>query len=1154
MTQLLSPAWWLGGFADGFVWWAACAVAALAATPLCLRLFRFLPDRGGGLAPAFALYTASMMGWFLGLEGFGTPGAARARLALLAAAVVAGSAGWWTLWRVRSRYGLQPRRASVVRAYTPAVFLAVLALLSLPHGALTFWLSVLLLGAASAVAWIGNGEGLRRRLRTAALPTAAAHLLFLAGFVFFVNVRSYIPYATWDSSMSGAEKFGNLMHLTSSMRAVHLPPADAWFAGEASNYYYGGHTLVGSIAQGTGTEARFAFNFGIATIFALTLCTAFSLAFNFIQQTSALRRWRGIVLHRGVAFGLLGAAAVTLFGNLDAWEQLAERQPIGLNARIDALLEERPNLTTGQRTDLIVELRENPGLLRFTPRNLAAIDYWRSSRAVHGAPDTTTTPGTITEFPFFSAILGDLHAHHMVLPLFMVALAAVLQLLRKTQRGLRTAGQWFRRAGGDLALMALLIGMACPVNIWDCLVLGPLYLLALALSLRGLAFGDGWRWPFFVGASVLLLFLTALIVNAANGIVPVFGNPLITAGALLLLVAGLFMARWESTFTVWTIGVPAAMAFLTASFGGYETARAMEPGAAGSSLALHGFRDGLLFVLCVGVAAWSAFRATQPWKRWLASTGMAYAVCGFGALAVASPFLLFFHSPLQKEEAAFLSLVPPVLAPGLFGWVDGFWVEFWARSPINPFPHYLRTTLVDYFTHWGIFLFPVLPFLVGRTILKAADWTNGRFFAFVMVLLALAGFAFNIMRYWLGPLALVAAACCLVLAWGRSRERPLWTFLAIAFLYHWFCEALHFDDEYEGDYERYNTPFKIWYPLWPILAMAMVRVLALAWTTLRSPRLRVPVALRYAGVAGVVLLALLLTALGLLYPYAATATRTRHFFTDESAIPVWARAEDSPEHPIYARRTLDALEWMTHKPSTRDDAAAIAWLNANARPGDRLLEAPPDFNIQARAPLSASYSPVGRFAAATGIPTLVGWAHHELQWRGWKSSVPDSMARRYARHLTLEEQNLLETARIFFADGMSLADIQLIKNLAASPPSDRLRLAHLSFPERDDAWRQLLVHTINRRDIGSVGTFALTERLIAQADLLYESPSFDREVRDLLEFHGIDYVIVGSSERLRYAAHAEGLSKFTQWEPAFQQGNVTIYRVPAEFALEGDGS
>ena len=70
--------------------------------------------------------------------------------------------------------------------------------------------------------------------------------------------------------------------------------------------------------------------------------------------------------------------------------------------------------------------------------------------------------------------------------------------------------------------------------------------------------------------------------------------------------------------------------------------------------------------------------------------------------------------------------------------------------------------------------------------------------------------------------------------------------------------------------------------------------------------------------------------------------------------------------------TLDGAAWLaTAHPS---DAAAIRWLNANVTGAPVIVEAPGD---QHRA-----YVYEGRVSALTGLPAVLGWGGHELQWRG----------------------------------------------------------------------------------------------------------------------------------------------------------------------------
>jgi len=57
-----------------------------------------------------------------------------------------------------------------------------------------------------------------------------------------------------------------------------------------------------------------------------------------------------------------------------------------------------------------------------------------------------------------------------------------------------------------------------------------------------------------------------------------------------------------------------------------------------------------------------------------------------------------------------------------------------------------------------------------------------------------------------------------------------------------------------------------------------------------------------------------------------------------------------------------------------EDFAAIDWLNRNVEGTPVIVEAPAD--------RGAAYRYEGRVSAFTGLPTLLGWGGHQLQWRG----------------------------------------------------------------------------------------------------------------------------------------------------------------------------
>jgi YYY domain-containing protein len=171
---------------------------------------------------------------------------------------------------------------------------------------------------------------------------------------------------------------------------------------------------------------------------------------------------------------------------------------------------------------------------------------------------------------------------------------------------------------------------------------------------------------------------------------------------------------------------------------------------------------------------------------------------------------------------------------------------------------------------------------------------------------------------------------------AESRSSTLFVLLIIAtgLLLTLGVEFVYIKDTFNS---RMNTVFKFYYQAWVLLALASAY--GVYYVVNRAGGLGR--ALFLVGFA-------VLFVLGMIYPLAAGFDRAGGF-----------------AH----RPTLDGLAWVRqYSPA---EYAAVQWLNSHALDTSVILEA-----------TGGSFTEYGRVSSRTGLPTLLGWGGHELQWRG----------------------------------------------------------------------------------------------------------------------------------------------------------------------------
>lgn len=436
------------------LWYLTLIALSIAGLPVTLTLFKTLPDQGYAFSRAAGLLFAGYLAWVLTILGF-TEYTTNLLIFLVLAIGIIGCA-------------ILPQRASRLAA-------------------------------------------LRSNWRT----LLGYESLFLISFLFLAWIRSY------DPNPQGTERPMDYALYNAIMHSATFPPHDPWLSGYAINYYYLGYLLMGIPTMLSGVNPGAGYNLSLATLFALTAVHVASLVNNLI----ALRDGREVP-NSSARIGRIAAPVLAAIFVLLASNQAGVLEVLARTEKVVAL--------DAQQTWLAVHngVLGDPQLLELPYATLPTDDFgaiqnvqlldewsnfnwWWPSRALW---DDYVIGGiakrvyNITEFPFFSFYLGDMHPHVMSLPFTLLVVALVLAWMAR-----RRLPAWWHAAPSQRVLFilsAIVVGSLYFLNSWDLptyvlfFLMGTVWIRRQAQSMDEL---PSWReWSIqlitFLSMSVLLYF------------------------------------------------------------------------------------------------------------------------------------------------------------------------------------------------------------------------------------------------------------------------------------------------------------------------------------------------------------------------------------------------------------------------------------------------------------------------------------------------------------------------------------------------------------------------------------------------------------------------------------------------------------------------
>ena len=385
-----------------------------------------------------------------------------------------------------------------------------------PTTPLTLWAALGLFAVVSG--WFA----MRRRAEMLDFVRRERRALLLGEVVFLVLYGAWVIYRVYDPSIDSTEKPMDFAFLNASILAGFFPPEDPWLRGHDLPYYYFGYLMMGNLTELTFIPSRISYNLALALIPAMAGSAAYGLVYN-------LTRAHGASFRKGMGFALVAPVLLIAVSNLQGALEF-----VRLRQWAPASFWEWLGI-------------KNFGALEAASwRPTEHLWWWRSTRVI----DSLNEQGgsldyTITEFPFFSFLLGDLHPHVMSIPFVLLFLAFGLSAFMSPAR---LSARWVVEQPGTVVVAALLLGGLAFVNAWDIVTFAALW--AALLAFKAVRQEDGaWTrallqaWlPVAATLSLAILLYLPFYVSLdsqATGILPV--GEVGTRPAHFLIIWGLFL-------------------------------------------------------------------------------------------------------------------------------------------------------------------------------------------------------------------------------------------------------------------------------------------------------------------------------------------------------------------------------------------------------------------------------------------------------------------------------------------------------------------------------------------------------------------------------------------------------------------------------------
>ena len=269
------------------------------------------------------------------------------------------------------------------------------------------------------------------------IPFEHMKLVYVEEMLFFAFFLLWTYLAGFHPAAYGTEKFMDYGFMEAMMRSKTLPATDLWYSGGKINYYYGGQYFAVFLTKLSGTRVELTYNLMRTFVAGFAFIMPFSLVRQMVTDRLGRKNtgWKKKLpsvtgFLAGIAVSVAGNMHYVIYGCVIPWIQKAKGEEVG--------------------------------------------HYWfpDATRYIGFNPDVDDK--TIHEFPCYSFVLGDLHAHVVDIMFVLLILALLYAWMKKVRttklifENMEKKEFWKKQLlMPQLLAAAALLGMFHWTNFWD---------------------------------------------------------------------------------------------------------------------------------------------------------------------------------------------------------------------------------------------------------------------------------------------------------------------------------------------------------------------------------------------------------------------------------------------------------------------------------------------------------------------------------------------------------------------------------------------------------------------------------------------------------------------------------------------------------------